>query len=371
MTTIHADLEVIQSVRAALLTFAGRVHTALPDTEMAIERAAAMLDRAEAAACRRMDALTRQLYDCHAAALYGYAVNCYPIQQALWDAEQNLTHILHVRRQFEPAVNAWRSRKYALEHALEHDLPTAVSFLDRRITAIEGYYATTLAATALDLGKSGLPWLMPAAIGALRLAIGRGRLALGRTGEEIAAAVLSQRFDLVEAPFTQPAHGFDRVFRAPGLPLIVVEAKASHDGKLRLGQPAAGEQGSPAWLAAAAAGMTDPASAQWSPANARIGQLVQALGPENVPVLAVVTDYQRATAAVYARQADGAWLAVEEGIDLHALAAEIEAEAAMTAGQAASDATPASPTPAAWSGQGAPLPTERREGVLGGAERRG
>ena len=357
MTTIHADLETIQSVRAALLSFAGRVHAALPDAEIAIERAAATLDTAEYDARRRVEHLTRQLYDCHAAAMYGYAVNCYPIQQALWDAEQRLTHILHVRRRFDLAANAWRSRKYALEHALEHDLAAAVSFLDRRITAIEGYYVTTLTATALDLGKSGVPWLMPAAIGALRLAIGRGRQALGRTGEEIAAAVLSRRFDLQEVSFTQPAHGFDRVFRAPGLPLIVVEAKASHDGKLRLGQPAAGEQGSPAWLAAAAASMTDPTSAQWSPANARIGQLVQTLGPENVPVLAVVVNYQDATADIYQRQPDGAWTALEAGIDLHELAAESNGENTATL----------SP----WSEQGASLPAERREGVAGGAERRG
>ncbi|MBP8293518.1 MAG: hypothetical protein KAX65_12155, partial [Caldilineaceae bacterium] len=307
MTTIHADLEAIQSVRAALLNFANRVHTALPDGEIEIERAAAMLDRAEAAARRRMDDITRQLYDCHAAAMYGYPVNCGHIQQALWRAEQRLTHILHVRRQFELAVNAWRSRKYALESALENDLAAAVNFLDRRITAVEGYYAATLTATALDLGRSGVPWLMPAAIGALRLAIGRGRLALGRAGEEIAAAVLSRRFDLQEVPFTQPAHGFDRVFCAPGLPLIVVESKASHDGKLRLSQTNAGAQGSPGWNAQNAASMVDPTSAQWSPANARIGRLVQEMGAENVPVLAVVTDYQQATASVYARQADGAW----------------------------------------------------------------
>lgn len=357
MTTIHADLEAIQSVRAALLSFAGRVHEALPAAEFAVERAEATLNRQEDAARRAVDRFTAQLRECHAAAMYGYPVNFYPIQQALWEAEQRLTRILHLRQRFTVAVNAWRSRKYALEQAAGDDLAAAAGYLDRRITALENYHATTLAATALDLSQSGVPWLMPAAIGALRLAIGRGKRALGRTAEEIATTVLTHRFDLQEAPFTQPVHGFDRVFRAPGLPLIVVESKASHDGKLRLGQPAAGEQGSPAWLAAAANHMTDPASAQWSPANARIGQLVQTLGPENVPVLAVVVNYQGATADVYQRQPDGAWTVLEAGIDLHQLEAEIAEEKTAT--------------PSPWSEQGASLPAERREGVPGGVERRG
>lgn len=368
MTTVHADIEAIKALRAALLAFAGRVHVALPNSEFAVERAAATLDTLEAHARQRVDALTRQLYDCHAAAMYGYAVNCYPIQDALWHAEQHLTRILHVRYRFEQAVTVWRRRRYALEHALENDLSGAVSFLDQRLTALEGYYATSLTSTARDLGATGIPWLMPAAVGALRLAIGRGRQALGRTGEEIAAAVLSRRFDLEEVPFTQPAHGFDRVFRAPGLPLIVVESKTSYDGKLRLGQTAAGEQGSPGWIAQTAADMVDPTSTQWSPANERIGRLVQELGPANVPVLAVVTDYQQATAAVYARQADGGWQVVEADIDLHLLEAEIAAE---TAAAPPASATSAPPLPSPWSEQGAALPAERREGAPGGAERRG
>jgi len=367
MTAVHADLEAIKLLRAALLTFAGRVQAALPDSEFIVARATATLDSLEERTRRRVDILTQQLYDCHAAAINGYAVDCYSIQQALWHAEQHLVQILHVRRRFEQAVELWRSRKYALEHALDNDLSAGVSFLDHRITALESYYATTLAGAARDLGASGVPWLMPAAIGALRLAVGRGRQALGRTGEEIAAAVLSRHFDLEEVPFTQPAHGFDRVFRAPGLPLIVVESKASHDGKLRMGQTAAGEQGSPDWVAQAAADMVDPTSAQWSPANERIGRLVQELGPENVPVLAVVTDYQQATAAVYARQPDGVWQVVEADIDLHALTGEMTTETAVASAQSAA----ATPLPSPWSEQGATLPAERREGAPGGTERRG
>ena len=76
-----------------------------------------------------------------------------------------------------------------------------------------------------------------------------------------------------------------------------------------------------------------------------------------MPVLAVVVNYQNATADVYQRQPDGAWTVLEAGIDLHQLEAEIDGEQA------------AMPSP--WSEQGAALPAERREGVPGGVERRG
>ncbi len=370
MTTIHADLEAIQSVRAALLSFAARVYEALPDAEFAVERGAATLDRQEDAARRAVNELTTRLYECHAAAMYGYPVNYYHIQQALWDAEQRLTRILHLRRRFDSAVNAWRSRKYALERATDDDLAAATGYLDRRITALESYYATTLATTALNLGRSGIPWLLPATVGALRLAIGHSNRALGRTAEEVAAAVLSERFGLQEVPFTQPAHGFDRIFRAPGLPVIVVESKASHDGKLRLGQTLAGEQGSPGWNAQQADNMADSASKQWSPANERIGRLVQTLGPENVPVLAVVVNHQAFTADVYQRQPDGAWQVLEAGIDLQQVTVETAAEAAPAAFPQESPAHQP-PLPSPWSERNAELPAERREGVPGGAERRG
>ncbi len=365
MTQIHADLEALQDLRAALLAFAGRATDALPSAQTAVLRATQTFERLEAAARRQVNQLTDLLYECWRAAAQGLPADCGRVEQALQRAEQRLAHILSARRRFDAAVSGWERRRYELEHALDADLSGAVTYLDRRIAALEAYQTTQLISTALGLGAAGIPDLMGAAIGAMRLAQGRVNHALGRAGEEMASIVLSRRFGLQEITFTQPAHGFDRVFRAPGLPLIVVESKMSHDGAFRLGQTAAGEQGSAAWVAQTAARMTDPASAQWSPTNARLGRLVQEMGPAHVPVLAVVADHTRATAAVYSRQPSGEWTLIEADIDLDALTAE----------DAAEPPTPSPPAsgapPSPWSEQGAAQPAERREGAPGGVERRG
>jgi hypothetical protein len=366
MTQIHADLEALQNLRAALLAFASRATDAWPSAQMAVFRATRTFDRLEEAARDRVYELTNRLYDCYGAAAQGLPADCGQIQQALQRAEQRVAYILTMRRRFDDAVSAWESRRYDLEHALDADLSGAVTYLDRRIAALEAYQATQLIGAALSLGAAGIPDLMGAAIGAMRLAHGQTRRVLGRAGEEIASIVLSRRFGLQEVVFTQPAHGFDRVFSAPGLPLIVVESKMSQDGALRLGRTTAGEQGSAAWVAQTAARMTDPASAQWSPTNARLGRLVQEMGPANAPVLAVVADHTRATAAVYGRQPSGEWTLIEADIDLDALTAED------VAGLTPASASPASVAPpSAWSEQGAAQAAERREGAPGGAERRG
>ena len=46
-----------------------------------------------------------------------------------------------------------------------------------------------------------------------------------------------------EIAFDQPHHGFDSLFTAPDLPLIVVESKVNRQGQFRPGQTRAGEQG--------------------------------------------------------------------------------------------------------------------------------
>lgn len=364
MTQIHADLEALQALRAALLAFAGRATDALPSAQTAVLRATQTFERQEAAARRQVNQLTDLLYDCWRAAAQGLPADCGAIAQALQRAEQRLAHVLTLRGRFDAAVSAWQRRRRDLEQALDADLSGAVTYLDRRLAALEAYQTTQLISTALDLGAAGIPGLMGATIGVMRLAQGRVNHVLGRAGEEMASIVLSRRFGLQELTFAQPAHGFDRVFRAPGLPLIVVESKASQDGALRLGQTAAGEQGSAAWVAQTAARMADPASAQWSPTNARLGRLAQEMGPANVPALAVVTDYTRATAAVYGRQASGEWTLIEGDIDLNALLAEDAAE------PPSSLPAPGAP-PSAWSEQRTAQPAERREGAPGGAERRG
>jgi hypothetical protein len=136
-------------------------------------------------------------------------------------------------------------------------------------------------------------------------------------GEELSARLVREQPGFQELPFDQPKHGFDRVFTAPGLPLIVLESKVSSSGRFHPGQTRHGEQGSPEWIADQAEKMGDPTSAQWSPTNERIAALVKELGPENVPAVAVVIQSETGLADVYVRPAGSdAWQPLREGVSL-------------------------------------------------------
>ena len=236
---------------------------------MAIDRAQAMLERAEYHAQQMVWRLSQELDACYAAAAQGYAVDCSQVYYALAEAEQELDHIRNVKRRLETVLRPYYHARNDLERALTTELAQATTFLDRRITALEAYNATAIIGTAVAVAGAGILTLMGGVIGALRQSRGNLNRVLGRSGEEIAAVVLSRRFGLQELPFTQPAQGFDRVFSAPGLPVIVMESKVSASGTLRLGNTQSGQQGSPGWTEQVTGRMTDPASAQWTrPTNA-------------------------------------------------------------------------------------------------------
>ena len=139
---------------------------------------------------------------------------------------------------------------------------------------------------------------------------------LGALGEAAVERLLTQEAGLHALPFDPAKHGFDRVFSAPGLPLIIVESKVSRDGKLRLRQTKDGEQGSSSWIAAKAAAMANPDSAMYSSDNAAIAALVADLGAEHVPVLAAVITTETGATDFYLRAADGtSWEQLPGGSD--------------------------------------------------------
>jgi hypothetical protein len=162
--------------------------------------------------------------------------------------------------------------------------------------------------------------LTAAAIAVTRWLATDVRHALGAAGEELSARLVREQSGFQELPFDQPKHGFDRVFTAPGLPLIVLESKvvgAHGRAPFHPGQTRHGEQGSPEWIAAQAEKMADPTSSQWSPTNERIAALVKELGPENVPAVAVVIQSETGLADVYVRPAGSdAWQPLREGVSL-------------------------------------------------------
>jgi hypothetical protein len=309
----------------------------------------ALWEEAAAAARDAVEQCADRLAECYRAAAYaaemGGWVDCAGPEYQLRLAEERLTHILRWQQRVASASSAYQAGADRFTGSLAEDLPRATGYLADRITALEAYYAGQLAVGAPALAAAGSLGLMGAVIGAIRVCANGLSRTVGNVGEGLAAQVLSAKFGLEEVPFDRSWHGFDRVFRAPGLPLIVVEAKVSSGGALRLGQTQTGEQGSPAWLAAQADRMTDRDSAQWSPANERIGRLVQTLGAENVPVATVVVDPVSGRGDLYVRQGDSSWQLASGDIDL----AQFD-----------------------LAGPRQPLaPAERKEGGFGGPEQRG
>jgi len=311
MAQVVADREAIQEFRQALLTLAARLQEVLAAVDAGIARSETSLSLAEARSRQRVYQLRNELDYCLSAAAYGYPVDCSSLYYALDQAEEYLNWVLALKRRFNDALRWYDSTRNRLEKLLTHQLSQSIAFLDRRISALEAYHATQLLETATAIAGSGIWQLMGAVPALLRRSQAGLNKALGDVGEEIAAVILSRRYGLQELPFTQPTHGFDRVFAAPGLPVIVVESKTSSRGKLRLRQTNKGQQASPGWIADKSVRMADPNSTQWSPVNERIGRLIQEMGAQNVPSLAVVTDPARRVADVYARDAAGGWTLLE------------------------------------------------------------
>ena len=344
MTRIEADVDALKALRAALLRFGGRQTEALEAAAEEIQGTERLLEMAARHWAYQMDVRQERLHSCLREAAYaaaeGYRVDCSAQEAALLDAERHLARVIESQNRVREVVARYTVAAHRVSTSLGHDLPRATEYLAGRITALEAYHATRLLAGASAFAGAGVPGVIGGVIGAIRQSAGTLRRTMGAAGEQVAAGVLSTRFGLQELPFDQPAHGFDRVFHAPGMPLIILESKVSSDGRLHLGQTHAGAQGSPGWVAATAAAMVDRESAQWSPANERIAHLVQHLGADQVPVLAVVVEPAGGQTTVYARHDNGTWQSVDND-------------------------PPDSPA------SGPMMPPVQREGSMGGPERRG
>ncbi len=315
MTRIYADIEALKALRQALLTYANRQAEALDEAEREIGRTQERLAQREEywrrQVWRRSEELQQCLWEAQRAAAEGYYVDCSGYEYALHQAEEELERVVQWGRRVEEAAAQYRRVARRLISVLENDLPRATGFLADRIAALEAYYAQQVTGAALALVGAGVAGIMGGVIGAIRRSEGQLRRLIGHTGEQIAAQVLSERFGLEPVPFDQPQHGFDRVLRAPGMPLVIMESKVSSSGELHLGQTRAGEQASAEWIADKAARMVDRTSAQWSPANERIGKMVQELGPGNVPAAAVVVNPETGMADVYWRSGGSDWQLLE------------------------------------------------------------
>ena len=265
MSQVTADLDAINQFRQALLILAARLREVLVAVDSRIAQIESSLALAEERAVQEvyyrypdkfcpLDTPARhgqnfsgylylrdELQRCWAAAAYGYPIDCDALQYELRAAESHLDRILAVKRRLHDALRWYDSARNSLETLLVSEFSQDIAFLDRRISALEAYHATQLLETATTIAASGIWQLMGVLPPLLRQSQAAFKKALGNAGEEIAAVILSRGYGLQELVFTQPAHGFDRVFAAPGLLVIVVESKVSSRGKLRLGQTVHGE----------------------------------------------------------------------------------------------------------------------------------
>ncbi len=254
------------------------------------------------------------------------------VVRILREVEAELRKTDEAKRRVEAAHQEFRRRRQHFAHYLSQESVQAQVFLEQRAASLRAYAAIRPAAgySVPSPAQTMAGW---AALGTVAAATGVvavaaqviSRLAghlqsnLGALGEASVERLLTQEAGLRVLPFDPAKHGFDRVFSAPGLPLIIVESKVSRDGELRLGQTQDGAQGSPTWVAAKAAAMADPDSALYSPANAAIAALVADLGVEHVPVLAAVVTTETGATNLYLRAADGtSWEPLPEGSDLAA-----------------------------------------------------
>lgn len=262
--------------------------------------------------------------------------------QALAEAQARLREVVEWRRLVERTAEEYQRQARRMATWMREELPKASGLLESKVNTLYAY---------TSIGPGGIPSFAPttfattppvdtaaqaAALGALLAVVGAGvagiavirwlgqsvQKALGDAGEVLAVDLVRQEGNLREIPFDQPKHGFDRVFLTPDGRVVILESKVvgAHGraprGEFHPGQTKAGEQGSPEWIAATAEKMTDPASKQWSPANERIAALIQEMGPENVPVVAVVIETETGQAHIYHRQGGDAWTPLQEGISL-------------------------------------------------------
>ncbi|MBX3002228.1 MAG: hypothetical protein KF893_27130 [Caldilineaceae bacterium] len=296
----------------------------------------------------------------------------------LREVEAELRKTEEARRAVEQAYEEFRRQRQHFQNYLGREGVQSQVFLDRRAASLRAYAATSLAGatpggysvTAPTDALAGMFTfgIVAGAVGLTSLAVavikkmaGHLQSNLGDTGETLAAKLLNEDLSWQALPFDQPKHGFDRIFSAPGLPLIIVECKVNRAGELHLGQTQDGEQASPQWIAARAAAMADPTSAQYSPNNTAIAALVEELGPENVPTVAVVITTETGAVDIhYRRGGSAAWEQLPEGADLTTLL------------QNPPPIDPSLPSMAPDPDPGPHYyPPEYREGNFGGPERRG
>jgi hypothetical protein len=302
----------------------------------------------------------------------------------LRQAETELQKTDEAKLSVERVYQEFRRQRQHFQDYLNHEAVESQVFLERCLSTLRAYAAagassplpltdtvttpiTDSVAAPFDIltetfhvgllaGTVGLTGL---AVAAVKMMAGPLQTNLGNTGENLVESLLQKKWGWQVLPFDQPKHGFDRVFAAPGLPLIIVECKVNRMGELHLGQTKHGEQASPGWIAAQSKIMANPASAQYSAQNAALAALVEELGPENIPTIVVVITTATGAIDIHWRRPHGAeWEHLAADVDLTTL---LQREFGVSE----------NPHTTGYMSGANNYPPEFREGNFGGPERRG
>lgn len=300
-------IEALESFRQAVRDFATRQRQAVGQVTSEIEAMVQSVTAAEAAARAQVKVRQDRLQNCYEQAERDgkqRSKSCTQEQRAVAEAEAALAKIVDQRKIALQAAQRHKALRNALLAAVDTFARDSESYLSRRETCLRAYLEMRKVAERMGIETHQIAPIK-STIEAVRQSEATLKKATGALGEQVAAFVLSEEFGLKVEDFDQPYHGIDRVFSAPGLPLVVVESKTRSDGVFRPGQTKDGKQLSPGWIDRQADKMSNPANKSHSNTNAELAQSIKAMGSENVPVVGIVINPLTHRADVYTLQLSG------------------------------------------------------------------
>jgi hypothetical protein len=322
------DIQTLYDLQNALSRFASGTQESLHAAEAEIARTQEWLEermqhwRREAGQAKRMlDQAMSDLRRCEASGYrdedgHYHQPDCGREAQAVRRAGERL----HECEENLQTTQAWRSRveQAVTEYQREaRRLSDLVGGHSEKAHGELGKAAATYEAAKEAAGSVGVAGVVAAAgVAILRQFIGQAHGHIGATGEEIAQDMAEKSLGYENVEFDRTKHGFDRILRDPSGQLVILESKTNVEGKLELNTDSG--QGSSEWVSRIAHEMTDPSSSKWSQVNEQIGREILQIGPENIPLIATVTNPNTGLGDIYTRVDVGAkeWALLSGGISL-------------------------------------------------------
>jgi hypothetical protein len=233
-------------------------------------------------------------------------------------ADANLSEVMKWRRLVSKQAEEYGRQAPQLKAWLEDELPKADEFLKRKIDTLQRYvsteapssgYATvspTVAsrAFAAPVGQAGVNEALPAAVEFARRLVNDICGKPDATRTDLAGYLISGAYpNFQERPVDASKYGFHRVFTTPDLPIIVLE-----ESNLTVTESSStwrGERESPVRIETRLEKKEFPDSTQRSSTDKRIASLVNDVGFDHSPAVAVVIDRERSQVNLYVHSADG------------------------------------------------------------------